>query len=194
MEWSKRKFQGKVNEKIFGKIALSQVELATKIDRVKEVLGNMLSLYTKLCDPALFTQEVGQKILRLEDDLKLSSRKLSQNHVQTEEHFHSLLHTQSRLAVLIVEEANIRAKLINIQASLTPHMEILQKELAYVNSLLQKDPNLSTLDSLVHLAAKTTIQLKSLDIALDNWDAALKHIMVVHKIFLDKYLVSVQTL
>ena len=54
MEWSKRKFQGKVNEKISSEIALSQVELATKIDRVKEVLGNILSLYTKLCDPSLF--------------------------------------------------------------------------------------------------------------------------------------------
>ena len=32
MEWSERKFQGKVNEKIFGDIALSQVELATKIE------------------------------------------------------------------------------------------------------------------------------------------------------------------
>ena len=47
-----------MNEKISSEIALSQVELATKIDRVKEVLGNILSLYTKLCDPTLFTQEV----------------------------------------------------------------------------------------------------------------------------------------
>ena len=47
-------------------------------------------------------------------------------------------------------------------------MEILQKELAYAKTLLKKDPNLSTLDGLVHLAAKTSIQLKSLDVALDN--------------------------
>ena len=84
MEWSERKFQGKVNEKISSEITLSQVELATKIDRVKEVLGNILSLYTKLCDPTLFPQELGKKILRVEDDLKLSSSNLSQNHVHTE--------------------------------------------------------------------------------------------------------------
>ena len=77
MEWSERKFQGKVNEKISSAIALSQVKLATKIDKVIEVLGNILSLYTKLCDPTLFTREVGQQILRLEDDLNLSSQKLS---------------------------------------------------------------------------------------------------------------------
>ena len=55
MEWSERKFQGKVNEKISSEITLSQVELATKIDQVKEVLGQILFLYTKLCDPSLFT-------------------------------------------------------------------------------------------------------------------------------------------
>ena len=70
--------------------------------------------------------------------------------------------------MLIEKEANIRAKLINIQASLTPHMEILQKELAYAKTLLKKDPNLSTLDGLVHQAAETVIQIKSLDVALDN--------------------------
>ena len=34
MEWSKRRFQGKVNEKISSEMTLSQVELDTKIDRV----------------------------------------------------------------------------------------------------------------------------------------------------------------
>ena len=47
-------------------------------------------------------------------------------------------------------------------------MEILQKELAYVEIVLKKDPNLSTLDGLVHLAAKTTIQIKSLEVAIKN--------------------------
>ena len=70
--------------------------------------------------------------------------------------------------MLIVEEANIRAKLINIQAFLTPHMEILQKELGYAETLMMKDPHLSTLDRLVHLAAEIAIQIKSLDVALDN--------------------------
>ena len=47
-------------------------------------------------------------------------------------------------------------------------MKILQKELACAKILLKKDPNLSTLDGIVHLAAEIAIQLKSLDIALDN--------------------------
>ena len=93
--------------------------------------------------------------------------------------------------MLIAKEANIRAKLINIQASLTIHVDILQQELAYTKTLLKKDPNLSTLEGLVHLAVETAIQLKSLDVALGNWDGALKHIMALHKTFLEKYLKSV---
>ena len=57
LEWSEKKFQAKVNEKISSEIAVSQVELATKIEKVKKVLENIFSLYTKLCDPTLFTQE-----------------------------------------------------------------------------------------------------------------------------------------
>ena len=71
MEWLERKFQGKVNEKISSEMTLSQVGLATKIDHVTKVLGNIFSLYTKLCNVAPFTHKVGQKILRLEDELKM---------------------------------------------------------------------------------------------------------------------------
>ena len=88
--------------------------------------------------------------------------------------------------MLIVEEASIIAKLTNIQTSLTPHMEILHKELGYAKTLLKKEPNLSTLDGLVHL-----IQLKSLDVACDIWDACLQIIMEVHKYFLEKYTINV---
>ena len=73
MEWSERKFQGKVNEKISNDIALSQVELAKKLDKVKIVFGNTFSLYNKLCDFFNFKQETGQRIMSLERNLKISS-------------------------------------------------------------------------------------------------------------------------
>ena len=47
-------------------------------------------------------------------------------------------------------------------------MEVLHKEMAYAENFLKKDPNLSTLEGLVHLAIETTIQLKALEITLDN--------------------------
>ena len=66
-------------------------------------------------------------------------------------------------------------------------MEVLHKELAYAKNVLKKYPNLSTLEGLVHLAVGTSIQLKALEITLDNWDASLKIIMEVNKIFFSKY-------
>ena len=41
LEWSEKKFQIKVNEKISSEIALTQVALATKIEEVKKVLENI---------------------------------------------------------------------------------------------------------------------------------------------------------
>ena len=45
LEWSKKKFQMKVNEKISSEIALTQVELAKKIEKVMKILENIFSLY-----------------------------------------------------------------------------------------------------------------------------------------------------
>ena len=56
---------------------------------------------------------------------------------------------------------------------------------------MKKDPNLSTLDGLVHLSAELAIQMKSLEVACDNWDSTLKVILEVHKSFLEKYTISV---
>ena len=106
--------KGKVNEKIFSEIELQQVALATKVEDVKKVLENIFSLYTKLCDSKLFTQETRNHILSLERNLNKSGIRLRQNPAQSEKNFNTLLQTQSQLAVLIVEEANIRAKLTNI--------------------------------------------------------------------------------
>ena len=76
---------------------------------------------------------------------------------------------------------------MQIQSSINPHPEVLHKEQAYAKENLKKDSNLSTLDGLIHLAAETVIQDKSLDIALENWDAALKLLMEVNSNFLAKY-------
>ena len=128
MEWSKRKFQGKVNQKISNDIALGQVDFVKKLDRVKVVLGNIFSLYNRLCDFSNFTQETSQKILSLERNLKISSMQLPTNPTQSEKHFAQMLYTQRELAVLTIEEANIKAKLMQIQSSITPHLEVLHKE------------------------------------------------------------------
>ena len=70
-------------------------------------------------------------------------------------------------------------------------MEILHKELAFSETLMKKDLHLSTHEGLVHLASKMAIQIKSLEVACDNWDVALKIMLEVHKSLLDKHNLSV---
>ena len=46
---------------------------------------------------------------------------LPTNLAQSENNFAQILYTQKKIVVLIVEEANTKAKLMQIQASITPH-------------------------------------------------------------------------
>ena len=78
-----------------------------------------------------------------------------------------------------------------MQASITPHLEVLHKEQMYAEIVLKKDPNISTHDGLVDLAVELSIQHKSLHIALNNWDAALKIILEVNKLFLAKHGITI---
>ena len=87
IEWSEKKFLSKVNQMIANDIILGQVELAKKLDNVKVVLGNIFSLYSKLCDFSRFTQEITPKFLSLERKLKLSSMQLPSNPTHSEKHF-----------------------------------------------------------------------------------------------------------
>ena len=119
--------------------------------------------------------------------MNISSMELPKDPTLSEKHFATTLQTQAELATLTTEESTIKAKLLQLQASITPHLEILHKEQAYAENVIKKDPHLSTLDGLVHLAAETAIQHKSLDIALNKWDAALQTILEINSPFLAKY-------
>ena len=93
LEWSEKKFLSKVNQNIANNITLGQVELAKKLDNVKVVLGNIFSLYNKLCYFSRFTQEITPKFLSLERKLKLSSMQLLSNTTNSEKHFAQMIHT-----------------------------------------------------------------------------------------------------
>lgn len=83
MEWSEKKFQTKMNEEISSAIALHQVKLANKIDDLKKMLENIFSLYTKLCDVLMFTQEVKRYIDHLVGDFKKIANVIQQSPSQS---------------------------------------------------------------------------------------------------------------
>ena len=68
-----------MNEKISSEITLTQVALETKVEEVKKVLENIFSLYIKLCNPTLFTQETRSHILSLESQISTSGASLPSN-------------------------------------------------------------------------------------------------------------------
>ena len=125
--------------------------------------------------------------MSLERNLNISSMQLPTNLAQSEKNFEQLLHTKRELVVLTPEEANIKVKLMQIQSSITPHLEVFHKEQAYAEIFLKKDPNLSTLYGLVHLIEEISIYHNSLDIALENLDVALKILLEVNNTFLAKH-------
>ena len=95
--------------------------------------------------------------MNLERKLKLSSMQLPSNPTNSEKHFSQTLHTQRELVALSAEEATIKEKLMQMQASITPHLEVLHKEKMYAEIVLKKDPNISTHDGLVDLAVELAI-------------------------------------
>ena len=97
-----------------------------------------------------------------------------------------MLQTQRELVALSVEETIIKAKMMQIQASITPHLEVLHKEQMYAIIVLKKDPNISTHDGLVDFVGELAVQQKSLDIALNNQDASLKTLLEVNQTFFGK--------
>ena len=66
-------------------------------------------------------------------------------------------------------------------------MEVLHKEKMYAEIVLKIDSNLSIHEGLVHLVVEISIQHKSLDIALNKWDVALKILLEVNKTSLAKH-------
>ena len=82
---------------------------------------------------------------------------LPTNPVQSEKHFAQTLHTQIELAVFTTKEANTKAKLMQIQSFITPHLEVLHKEKMYTEIVLKEDSNLSTHEGLLELVVELSI-------------------------------------
>lgn len=158
-------------DKISSAIALRQVDLSTKMESVKKFLDKILSLYRKLHNVDIFTKENQQSIEQLQGDLQLIGTTLRQSPNTSQVNFKRLLLTQSRLAEFQAKDANIQSNFINIQSMLAPHMDFLQKELAFVETLMKKYSHLSTQEGLVDMEENLEIHIQSLDVANNNWDS-----------------------
>ena len=62
LAWLERQFHTNVLEKISSAIKLRHVDQETKMESLKTMLDKIFSLYTKLCNVELFTQEAQRAI------------------------------------------------------------------------------------------------------------------------------------
>ena len=109
------------------------------------------------------------EIMILQADIKAFGTRMQSTQGDTQLHLEKLKNNQRRLAKLYAQEGNIRTTLVSIQTKLLPPLEILKQELAKAKVLMKEDANISTEEGLVELVAKIEIQLKSLEIASNNW-------------------------
>ena len=61
------KFENKVLEQVAQKIAINQVELSTILSSLETCENNVTSLFKKLYDTSIFTQEIKDKLSKIDD-------------------------------------------------------------------------------------------------------------------------------
>lgn len=71
-----KKFENKILELIAQKISIHQVELSTILGSLETSCNNVSLLFDKLCDISIFTKEIKDKLLKIDEDLKASAQQL----------------------------------------------------------------------------------------------------------------------
>ena len=73
MQKVENKFDNKVLEHIAQQIEIYQVELSTILGPLETSCTNVTLLFGKLCDVSNFSKEIGDKLSKIDEDLKASA-------------------------------------------------------------------------------------------------------------------------
>jgi hypothetical protein len=63
--------------KIAERIAIHQVEVSNLITVLEAILANVVKLFGKLCDIPSFTQDIKNKLQKIDEDMKASATQLA---------------------------------------------------------------------------------------------------------------------
>lgn len=114
IEKAKKKFDNKVLEHIAQQIAVKQVELATFLGNFENSFKNAASLFAKLCDVSRFTEEIKEKLNKIDNDIQSSPSSLQIDPSSSSSHHSKMKYLVALQAELLREEARIRENLIDI--------------------------------------------------------------------------------
>lgn len=122
---AERKFEHKVLEKVIERIAIHQVEVSNLITVLESILVNIVKLFGKLCDVPTFTQDIKNKLQKIDEHMKASAAQLALDPSSSSSHLATIKYLTDLQVELLREEGRTRECLMNIQRKITPHMDIM---------------------------------------------------------------------
>lgn len=87
LQRAERKFENKVLENVEKKIVIDQVELSTLTRDLEGVLNNVVCLFTNLSDTSIFSNEIKEKLTKIDENLKNCTSQLALNLSSSSNHF-----------------------------------------------------------------------------------------------------------
>ena len=73
LQRKEKKFENKVLEQIAEKIAIHQVDFSTSLNSLETTCNNVSTLFGKLCDVSIFTKDIKEKSIKIDEDMKASA-------------------------------------------------------------------------------------------------------------------------
>lgn len=125
MAQSEKKFENKVLEKVSTIILVIKVEFQALVQILEEIVNKMKDMYNILCVAPRFTNEFQANIQKIQVDMNLSRKSISQLACSSSMHYNRLLFAQGRLVELHTTNRRMHSKLISIKLMLIPHLEIM---------------------------------------------------------------------
>jgi hypothetical protein len=152
--------------------------------------NNVTSLFAKLCDVTEYTKGIREKLIKIDEDLKVSAQNLKLDPSSSSSHHLRIKFLSEKQAELLREEARIRTTLVDIQNMILPSMDSMQKHITYSKTLIH-DNNFSIADHVIELSAEVQVALSTCKILQENWDKTLQLILQVHSEFISHFGVSI---
>ena len=121
-------------------------------------VNDVTSLFVRLCDTSIFTQEIKIKLSKRDEAMKESAHQLSLDPSYNSLHYSKIRFLTNLQAKLLKEEARIRATLAKIQGMILLNMDALQTHIAHVKTLIH-DNNFSIADHMMELSTEVQIAL-----------------------------------
>ena len=182
---SKNKFLEHISQKKF----IHQVELSTILGPLETSYNNVSSLFSKLYDILIFTQEIKYKLSKFDEDLKASAQELQLDLSLSSIHFNNIRFLTDIQVIFPREEVRIRSTLIDIQNMILPNMDALQKNIAHSKTLIH-DNNFSIADHMIELSTKVQVALHTCKVLQENWEKTFPFIIKVHSYFLSHFAIT----